>query len=615
MKGYFGKILNIDLTTGNFDEIALSDKILKKYIGGSGLGAYLMAKYVNPGCNPLGPENKIMFLTGPFTDTNIPTSGRHQVVTKSPLTGIYGEGDAGGSFGVNLKRTGYDGIIISGRAKTPVYLWITDESVEIRNAEKFWGLDTYEVGPAIKEETNPNAVVATIGQAGENLVKISGVFHDNQHARPAARCGMGAVMGSKKLKAVVVYGSKKIKLFDKLSLDNSLKKWRRKVVESTEAFGKYGTAGSLEGIEQMGDLPIKNWSQGSFAEGAKKIGGSALVNNDYFVSRYYCHSCVIGCGRTVKIVYGKEKVEKGAGPEYESLASLGSMNLVDDLETLIKANELCNRFGLDTISTGSVISFAIEAFEKGYLTTQDTGGLNLEWGSAETLLKLIEKIALKEGIGNLLSEGVRTASERLGEETGKFAVHVKGLELPAHDPRAFNSLAVAYATSNRGACHLQGFTHLAEKGLSLPELGYEKPLDRFTVENKGRLTKDMQDLMCIFDSLKLCKFLLFGGVPLEEVAHWYAWITGNNIDLKELLKIGERLYNVKRLFNLKCGITSKDDKIPHRILTKKRGSGGAADNLPPLNKMLMEYYRERGWTDGIPDKVKLKELDIYGLLI
>ncbi len=610
MKGYNGKILAVDLTSGTVEEIALPAQILQEYIGGSGLGAFLMAKYVDPDCDPLGPDNKILFLTGPFTDTKVPTSGRHQVVTKSPLTGIYGEGDAGGSFGVYLKRTGYDGIMISGQAKHPVYLWITDQLIEIRDAEKFWGMDTYQIGPLLQEETNRQAVMATIGPAGEKLVKLAGVFHDNQDARPAARCGMGAVMGAKKLKAVVVYGRKGIELNDKLALTASLKKWRKQAVDATETLGKYGTAGSLAGIEQIGDLPIKNWSQGSFTAGAEKIDGYALVNDQHFSSKYYCRSCIIGCGRTVKIIYGREKGEKGAGPEYESLAMLGAMNLVDDLVTLLKANELCNRYGLDTISTGSVIAFAIEAFEKGYLTSRDTGGLILKWNSAEVLLTLIKKIAYREDIGDLLAEGVRAVSAKLGEGTREFAIHVKGLELPAHDPRAFNSLAVAYATSNRGACHLQGFTHLLEKGLLLSELGYESPLDRFSTENKGRMTKDMQDLMCIFDSLKLCKFFLFAQVPLAEIARWYSWITGNKTDLAELLKIGERIYNLKRLFNLKCGITASDDNIPRRILAEKRGSGGAADNLPPLQVMLADYYQARNWTDGIPDQAILKAVNI-----
>lgn len=363
------------------------------------------------------------------------------------------------------------------------------------------------------------------------------------------------------------------------------------------------------GNEAVGDLPIRNWTQGSWADEAARISGQRMAAT-ILTGKYYCGSCVVGCGREVEVGDGPYRVH-GAGPEYETLACLGSLCLVDDLHAIAHANELCNRFGLDTISTGATIAFAMECYERGLIRAADAGGLPLRWGDAAIMVRLVEMIGRREGIGDLLADGVRRAAERIGGLAPEFAIYAKGLEFPAHDPRAYNSLALAYATSNRGACHLQAYTHQFERAVTLPELGFQEVQNRFGTDDKGRLVAVGQDLMCMMDSLKLCKFILLGGVKPTQMLDWLNTVTGWEMDLAEFMRCGERIWNLKRLFNVRCGVSRKDDLIPSRILTHRRGSGGAAENLPPLGPMLAEYYAYRGWdAEGIPTAARLQALDI-----
>jgi aldehyde:ferredoxin oxidoreductase len=608
--GYWHRILRFDLTTGKQRVEELDEATVKAFIGGVGLGAKYLIEGTGRETDPLGPENLLIFTTGPYTATKIPLSGRHAVVIKSPLTNGYGESDVGGTWGTQLKRVGYDGLIISGRADRPVYLWIHEGGVELRDASHLWGQDTYEVDEALRRETDPKATVAAVGQAGERMARIAAIMTDGRDGRAMGRCGPGAVMGSKRLKAIVVKGERDPPLADPEGLARSIREVSPMVVKKAKALHDYGTSGGTMTIEKLGDLPIKNWLEGSWPEGAEKLAGQTLAKT-ILVKQYYCGACIIGCGRVVRVGEGKYAPVDGGGPEYETVAMLGALNLVDDLKAVAKAHELCNRYGLDVISTGAVVAFAIEAYERGLLTSQDTGGLKLRWGDPDVMVALVELIGRREGLGWLLGEGVARAASRLGPGAEDLAIHVKGLELPGHDPRAHFSQGLSYATSNRGACHLASASHIFERVLTLPELGYPEVRDRFQVEGIGEFVVKTQNLMSMMDSLKICKFVLFGGVGPGHMVEWLRLVTGWDIDLEWFMRAGDRIYNIRRLYNVKCGFTRKDDTLPKRILSHRRGSGGAPDTLPPLEEMLEQYYRYRGWDgQGIPTPEKLRELGL-----
>ena len=611
MKGYAGKILRVDLSKGRIEEQALDENLAKKFIGGSGLGAKILYDETGPETDPLGPENRLIFMTGPFAATPVITSGRHAVVTKSPLTGIFAEADSGGTWGPFLKRAGFDGVVISGKSAKPVYLWIADGKAEIRNASHLWGKDTYELDPLIRKETRDEAVVASIGPAGEKGVRYASIMNDGNDGRAAGRGGTGAVMGSKNLKAIAVHGRQQVEIADPEGLRASLKEISPMVAKNAEGMRKNGTAGGLATFETLGTLPLQNWKyQGRWEKSAAKIAGPAMTES-ILTGNYYCEKCVIGCGRRVKIDKGPYAGVEGAGPEYETMAFLGSLCLVDDLEAVAKANELCNRLGMDTISCGSSIAFAMEAFEKGLIGKKETGELELVWGRGDVMVKMVEKIGKREGLGHLLGEGVRGAAEKIGKNAVEFSMHVKGMEIPGHDPRCYNACAVSYATSNRGACHLAGFTQTYERVLPLPEIGLEKPMPRLEVQGKGELAAKTQNVMGLYDALKICKFTQFGGLRLTPIAAWYTMVTGVPMDMAEFLKIGERIFNMKRLYNVRCGISRKDDTLPARMLTLKHMGEGLTPSLPPLGQMLSDYYEARGWSEeGIPLPEKLKELGL-----
>lgn len=608
--GYAGRILRLNLENRTYGVEELREDVVRLYIGGSGLAAKILFEETEATVDPLGPQNVLIFMNGPLTGTRVPLSGRHEVVAKSPLTGIYGESDVGGTWGCELRHAGYDGVVVKGVAQKPTYIWISDGGIEFRNATHVWGMDTYEVDTVLKKETDEKAVVQTIGPAGERLARIAGIFSNGKDGRPAARCGLGAVMGSKRLKAICVRGNQPVQVAREDDLSRSIRELGGMMVKDGKSLHDYGTSGSLVTIEQLGDLPIKNWAQGRWEEGAKKLSGQRMAES-ILTGRYYCGACIVGCGRTVSISSGPYAGTEGAGPEYEALASLGAINLTDDLGAVAKANELCNRYGLDVISTGIVIGFAIEAYEKGLISSEDTGGLQLQWGNPSTLIECVHRIGRREGFGWLLGEGVKRVAESIGGLAPELALHVKGLELPAHDPRAYNSVALAYATSNRGACHLQGFSHAFERNVTMPDLGYPEVQDRFAVKGKGEFVAKLQNLMSLFDSAKLCKFTLFTGIKAHHVVEWLNIVVGWDMSLDEFMKAGERIFNLKRMYNVRCGISRKDDTLPPRALIMKRGAGGASENLPPLGEMLSEYYKYRGWDElGIPTKEKLASLDL-----
>jgi aldehyde:ferredoxin oxidoreductase len=494
MFGYHGRLLRVDLTRRKIETEDLDEATLRKYIGGVGMAAKILYSEVKPQVDPLGPDNVFVAFTGPFTSTRVPSSSRNHVAALSPQTGIFGESNVGGSWGVHFKNTGHDGLVITGRADHPVYLWINDDGLQIRDARPIWGQDTYRAAEWLKAQTDGKATAAVIGPAGEQLARIAGIPHIGAIVRAAARTGLGAVWGSKNLKAVVAYGSKKAALADAQTLERAVKAILPHIRKATETFGKFGTSGGLENYAKLGNFPTQNW-QVSGWPGAAKITGSTM-HDSVLSGRKACLMCPIACGRHVKITEGPYAPLDAAGPEYESLGTLGGECRVDDLTAICMANDLCNRYGLDTISTGATIAFAMEAYEKGLITKADTGGIELTWGNAQALVEMVEKIGRREGIGRLMGEGSKRMAETLGGNAIEFAVHVKGLEPSAHDPRRFFSQALNYATAARGACHNASWSHPYELSLSAPEIGISQPHDAYQIEGKAEFTAKMQDWMC-----------------------------------------------------------------------------------------------------------------------
>jgi aldehyde:ferredoxin oxidoreductase len=605
--GYTGKILQIDLSNKRSEIQLLDENLIKNYLGGSGIGTKFLYDEINEQIDPLSPESCLIFMTGPLTDTGVPGTGRHQVIFKSPLTGIFAQSSVGGSWGINLKRSGFDGIIIKGRADKPLYIWIHKGEIEFRDAKHLWGKDTYETAKILKEKTGEKASIATIGPAGEKKIKISCIVHEGNHARVAGRCGGGAVMGSKNLKAVVVYGTQRISINQPEKLKDYIKETLPHIKEVSKGMSEFGTSGGILNYEKLGNFPHKNWALSDWEEGARKICGQEMAKT-ILKGRYSCRDCPVGCGRVVKITKGPFAPVDGGGPEYESIAALGSNCLVDNLEAIAKANELCNRYGLDTMSTGGVIGFAMEAYEKGLISKKDTGGIELKWGDGKVLVKMVEKIAKREDIGKLLGEGVKEASLEIGKNSVEFAIHTKGLEPSYHDPRCFFSQALSYATTNRGPCHNGSQSHSCEMLGTQPDIGIDKPQDRHQVKGKAEFTIKLQNLMCMFDALVMCKFMhTSGAIKVRSMVNFLNYVTGLNLNIEEFMKTGERIFNIQRLYNVHCGISRKDDSLPARFLTLKRNR----DKLPPLGELLSDYYEYRGWNEeGIPNQIKLKELNL-----
>ncbi len=609
MEKYSKKLLEVDLTSKTWVTRKISEDVLRQYIGGTGLSAKILMDKTGPDTDPLGPENCLIFAVGPYTGTRVPSSGRHSVVAKSPLTGIWGESDVGGKWGTALAKAGYLVLNITGSSETPVYIYIDDDIVEIRDAGDLWGKDTYALDAALKEKIGKKFHIASIGPAGENQVPLAAVMHDGRSGRAAGRSGLGAVMGSKRLKAVAVKGSQAVQVVLGDELKKKLKPYGKRLAGNLSGLRAHGTSGDLMASERTGNLPLQNFRKSSWPDAIKLTG--EIVSEKYLTKRYACGACPIGCGRDVKISGGKYGDVEGAGPEYETIGSLGTFCLIDDLEAVCVGNELCNRYGLDTISVGAVIAFAMEAYENKVISDSDCGGTPLTWGNAQTMLAMIRQIGEKKGLGAKLGLGVKKASQVLEGGSRAYAIHVKGMEFPAHDPRAYFGTAVAFATSNRGACHLAAYSHGVEGSLTVPELGYDHTLDPHTDEGKGELVAKMQNLAGILDSLKICKFVLPGGISVTELLEFFNIITNYDLDMDTFLEAGERIFNLKRMYNVRMGIRRKDDSLPERITSLKKNSGEAQGQLPDLERQLNEYYAYRGWTeDGIPKKETLAKLNI-----
>jgi aldehyde:ferredoxin oxidoreductase len=595
--GYVGRWLHVELSEGRITAYPLDESDAERFVGGSGLAARLVGAQVAEGPDPLGPANPLVFTTGPLAGTPAPTSNRFTAAARSPLTMLWGEGDCGGRWASALKAAGYDALLVTGQATEPVYLHIENGEAELRDAHELWGLDTYELelgGPTV-----------CIGPAGERGVRYAAIMHDGRAGRAVGRTGVGAVMGAKRLKAIVVQGTRRPSVAHPEALRAAVRATIGGVVEGLQAFITNGTAGGVQNYERLGNLPIKNWVQGSWPEGAARITGQTMTGT-ILTGRYACGGCPIGCGREVAVTKGPHAGVRGAGPEYESMAALGSMCLIDDLEAVAHLNERCNRLGLDTITTGATIAFAMEARERGLWPDGPA------WGDGEAALRLLQQIGCREGeIPTLLGEGTSRVAQVWGGLAREFAIHVKGLELPMHDPRAYVSAAIGYATSTRGACHLQAFSHSYERICRAPSLGIPEPMPRETAGGKGAMVARLQDFMALFDSLKLCKFLIFGDYQPEQLVEWANAVTGWERDLAGWLRTGERICNLRRVINARLGASRVDDALPMRLLVQRRGEGGAPGSLPPFGPMLADYYQARRWTEyGLPTPDLLRELDL-----
>lgn len=567
MFGYCGKLLYVDLTEGKFEERALAEDTARLYLGGCALAARALFDLKAYEADPFGPENPLVVMTGPLTGTLMPGAGRFEVAARSPLTGGFGVASAGGFFGPELKFAGFDGIIFTGAAPAPVYLWIKDGVPELRPAGHLWGKTTSETHTAIAEEKNEkNCRAMTIGPAGENRVLFACVMAGSHNA--AGRTGMGAVMGSKNLKAVAVRGKKRPELYDK----DKFMAVRGKALnvlknDSTcKAYTAYGTDGAMQLGMLVSDVPTKNWRVAYWEEGADRLNGITMAET-ILTDRKACFGCPVACKRAVTIPDGPYRMENAAGPEYETAAAMGALQMIDDLEAVTAANVICNEMGMDTISAGSSIAFLTECFEKGLVTEQDTGGIAMRWGDPENLLKLLNMTARREGVGDFIATGVKRMSEKIGRGSEKFAVHGKGLEAPMHDPRAYHGLALAYTTSPRGACHITHLNMVIEMGLfTYPEFGIDKEYKPLSKKGKAEMTALSENLGIIAGSAVMCMFTVW---PLSFKHHILPALnaaTGMNWTLSELGAIGERGWHIQRAFANLCGLDAEHDTLPERIL-------------------------------------------------
>ncbi len=614
MLAYNGKILKVDLSTSKFEELEIDKNIFYNFIGGSGVGARLFFDYFTPQNEAFSPQNPLIIMTGPLTGSNYPgCSTRFSIVSRSPLTGIWGESSCGGNFGIGLKSTGFDGLIIQGISDKPVYLLLDNDKISLVDAISIWGKDTYDVDSYFKEVHGKNVKSLIIGKAGEKLVKFACIMNDNHNA--AGRCGLGAVMGSKKLKAIAVIGSQKVKFADEQKIVELRKTLIAKIKENitSQSLSAFGSDAAMDLGMMTGDVPIKNWTMGRWDEGAENLSGPKMADTILKKTKS-CFGCPVGCKRVVEVKEGDFIVPEGAGPEYETVAVFGTLCLNKNLASVAKAGELCNRYGMDTISCGATIAFAMECFENGLITIKDTDGIDLSWGNSAGIIKLIEKIGNREGFGDLLSLGSKGAALKIGKGAEKFTVEVKGLEAPMHDPRAFHGLGLAYATSNRGACHVNSLTMWVEQGFSFyPQIGLDTPFEGQSSQGKALLNVKTQDFGSIFNSACIC---FFAAVPFDEndILNMINSTTGFNYDINSLMKAGERIWILKRSINNMLGINSSADRLPNHILTPI-ASGPTAGSIPDISTMLEEYYPLRGLSkEGIPLKEKLVSLGLDFLI-
>jgi len=580
------KILKVNLSLKKFKITSIPKETIKKYIGGKGVGARLLFDRLKAKTDPLGTENLLIFGTGPLTGLNLSGGEKLGVFFKSPLTYIFGEAYVGGYFAPVLKKTGFDFILFKGISKKPIYLIIDDDKVAFKDASHLWGKDTFETEKIIKEDHGKNIQVASIGPAGENLVKYACITHAQGFL--LGRTGAGTVMGAKKLKAVVVHGTKKIEIVKQNELLIFKKDFNEKLKDRDIL--KDGTPETLSLTNMMGALPTKYWTEGEF-EGAEEINLDRMKER-LIVKRRSCQACILACKNISEVKNGLYAGTRTSGPEYETLFSFGSLCGNSNLESIAKANELCNRLGLDTITTGNIIAFAMECYKRKLISNKDLDNLDLKYGNHEAIIEMIIKIAYREGIGNILAEGTKIASEKIKGSTD-FAIHVKGLELPGYDPRSTEAMGLSYAISDRGACHLRSQAYRPDM------LG--------TIEGKAEMVKDLEDFYAVCDTMVICRFVAYpvvGPLYWENLAELYSIVINRKITKDDLVKTGEEINNLCRAFNVREGITKKDDNLPNwfiKVPIKKGPYDGKTVNKEDFEKMLNEYYKLRKWNvNGVP---------------
>ena len=595
------KVLRVDLTSGRFADQEISAEDQAKYLGGRGLAAKMLYQENKPKIDAFDPENRLIIMSGPYTGTFGSFTAFYNVTTKSPLTGGILSAHSGGHWGPMLRKTGYDGIVFKGKAAKPVYLLLTDAGPELRDASDLWGKDVFETTRTLQAR-HEKAKATVIGPGGEKLVRYAAIMNDMHRA--AGRGGVGAVMGSKNLKAVVVHGTKAVPQADPEKLKEIFKTSTATVKEKSVAFSKYGTSMVVGITGKAGTIPTRNLQTGFFPE-YEKIGGDAVVN-EHKTKDTACARCPLHCGNETKAE--KDYKVETEGPEYETLAMFGSNLGNPNLDSIIMANDLCNRYGIDTISCADTIACAFELYEKGIITEKDTGGLQLTWGNHAAMVKLVEMTGRREGFGQIIGEGSRRLARKYGPEAEQYAMNVKGMEFPGYDPRGIQGMALAFATSTRGACHLRATMYV-------PEL-FQGVLDRFTVKGKAKPLKDMQELFTVMDCMILCKF----GGRNAFANNWDNMImltnaaTGRGYTVDELKRVGARSWTMERLFNLREGLSKKDDTLPERIFTTPIHDGpskGAVVNKADFDNELQEYYKVWGWDgEGVPSKEALGMLGI-----
>ena len=601
IKGFAGVIARVNLSTGEIKREEVNEEWAKLFIGGRGYGSKIIYDEVDPKIDPLAPGNKVVIATGPAGGSNAPASGRVMVVTKGAETGTIACSNVGGFFGPELKRAGYDMVIIEGKAEKPVYLWINDDNIEIRDAQHLWGKKPAEVEQVIKRETDPKARIMTIGPAGAKLSRIAAVMFDVHRA--AGRSGVGAVLGNKNFLGIAVKGTKKFEPFDLAETKKAVAQARKLLKEApipSQGLPTYGTAIMVNIINEIGGYPVRN-AQDAYAANAGVTGGEAIAEKT-LIKKGACAGCPIACGRVTEIREGKYKGEHGEGPEYETTWALGLMCGVDDLNAITRAHYLCNEYGLDGISAGVTIACAMEFYEKGYIPEKAVP-FPIRFGDGEAVVKLVQMMGERESIGVLLAEG----SYRLAEHYGhpELSMSVKKQEMPAYDPRAIKGIGLNYATSNRGACHVRGYT------IGPEVLAYPVAVDRLQYEGKAELVKTFQDFTAVVGSSGMCLFTFFGMPNMSDYGPILRAVTGIPYSDEELLKAGERIWNLERLFNLKAGFTKKDDTLPPRLLKEPILTGTSKGEVCDLDRMLPEYYKLRGWDEeGRPTKHKLEELGL-----
>jgi len=622
-KGYAGKILYIDLSKGKHWTEPLPEHVAKAYVGGSGLAAYLLWNLTTEETDPLSPENPLIVATGPATGALAHSSGRFMVASKSPLTGIWGESHAGGFLGPQLKYAGYDALVVVGRSKNPISIVVDDSSVVLHRSDDLWGMNTRDTANELRSRFGKDYHVMCIGPAGERMVRYSSIMVD--YYRALGRTGIGAVMGSKNLKAIAVRGSGSVEVYDPDRYFEVLEDflWRNTegpwALPAQKSLGRYGTPCLVSVINAIGRLPTKNHWTGYWEE-ADKISGEELLR--YRVSRGSCFSCMIMCKHITSVRDGKYEGAFSGGPEYETVVALGSNLLISDLRAIIYMNQLCNLYGLDTISTGKVLSFVFECYEKGILTKEDLNGVEAVWGSDEAAVELIHAIASRRGIGNVLAEGVVRAAEIVGRGSDVYALHVKRLEVSAQDPRAQKSVGCTWAISVRGADHLRSLTTVDELGyrdIAAERYGPDKVdwvCDRLSEKYKGYIVKDQEDLFALVDSVIMCKYGTMWP-PMyyfDFIAKLLYPLTGIKEfgDVEYLRLVAERIANLKRCYNLREGVGKESEVLPRRFTEEPMPTGPSKGHVCNLEPMLREYYESRGWDyeSGLPYEETLERLEL-----